>query len=100
MKDHLYVKREFASLLDSEQSAYVVRSGNFLITNTATFPGIPNAGTPLKADGLLLADYYSMRDVGDDEMALYKAKQASIILKMEQNYNYIDEIANGERRLF
>jgi hypothetical protein len=99
MKEHLYVKRELATMNESEQSAYVIRVGNFLIINTLTFPDIPTDGTVMKADGILLGDYYSVRDVSDENMGLYKAKQLAIIENMEKDYNNVDEVANGDKTI-
>jgi len=51
----------------------------------------------MKADGILLGDYYSVRDVSEENMATYKAKQAAIAVNMEKDYNYVDEVANGDK---
>ena len=81
---------------ESDKSAYVVKHGNFVIINAGSFTGIPNSGVIMKAQGTMLGDKFSMKDVGDDEMAAFKLLEQTIGLQMEENYNFVDETANGD----
>ncbi len=90
-----FVLREFDYLKEHEQPAYLIKHGNFLVTNSATFPAIPYSGIIMKADGVNLNNLLAMKDVGEVELAAYSAHLELCKGKMLSNYNDIDLVSNG-----
>jgi hypothetical protein len=87
--------REFPTLLEHEKPIYMINSGNKLITNTATFPGIPNSGTVIRGYGVTLTSLLAARNDSDAAEAAYQAHLLICLAAMEANYNDIDLVAAG-----
>jgi hypothetical protein len=95
MKTIIDCLREYAGLKEAEQPPYLRKHGNFITTNAGVFTGIPNIGSVILADSLILFNTYSDRDVSEIAMKAYTDQKAACELKMESNYNFVDLTAGG-----
>ncbi len=89
------VLREFDGLSEFERPTYMNNHGTKLIANTLTFPEIPNTGPVIKAAALTLYGLLSLKNDGPVAEKAYQDHLAICKTKMENNYNDVDLVADG-----
>jgi len=96
MRETINCLREYATLKEGDQPAYLVRMGSFLTTNTATFPDIPNAGSVITGHAGTLLTKFGLKDTSETAMNAYITERDLVITKVEANYDDIDLVAQGD----
>jgi hypothetical protein len=95
-KVHLYPKREFVNLKEAEQPIYLGKHGAYSTTNIGVYPAMPNTGTVMSGHAVTLSNLLSLKDRSETDKANYDTELAICVSEMEENYNYINDIADGE----
>jgi len=96
MREIINCKREFSGLAEDKRPAYLIRMGAALTLNAGVFPDIPYAGSVITADALVLLGLLGVKDASDANMTAYNSGLAAIIAKVDENYDDIDLVAQGD----
>jgi hypothetical protein len=96
MKEKIFCLREYVKLKEGEQASYLRNHGNHLVTSASVFTGIPNDGTAILADSVILFNTYSDRNLSVAKMKEYTDQKSACEGKMEVNYDFVDLTANGD----
>src|SRR5665213_721776 len=94
-KDTLECLKEFEHLKEAEQPGYLVKHGAYATTNATVFPALPFAGTIITTHAGTLNTLYGLRHRSDIDMGKYTDEVKLCVGMMEQNYNNIDDVADG-----
>jgi hypothetical protein len=95
-KEHLYPLREFAGLTEEKRPIYMGKHGSYATTNSGEFPGLPNSGIVMSGHAVTLSNLLSLKDRSETDKSNYETELGICIMEMEENYNYINDVADGE----
>jgi len=96
MRENVFAKREFATLAEGLQPAYLIRVGGALTTNAGTFPVITFTGAQVTTHAITLLTLFGLKDNSTDAQDAYDAEKAICLPMMEEIYDGIDFTAQGD----
>jgi len=97
MKKTINCLREYATLTEAEKPTYLVKHGDFITTNASVFPDIPYDGATITSNGMTLFTLSARKDSSDEGRNAYNTQAKLCENMMEENYDYVDLIAKGNK---
>ena len=96
MKEMINCLQEFEGLKEAERSPYLYTHGDAITDNALVFPLIPHNGVAVLASSVQLGKDFALRHKSDANMNTYETTLADCIKMMNENYDYIDLVAQGD----
>lgn len=78
---------------------YMLKHGKYLITNAATFIGIPNDGAAINTNALALQDQLVLQRKGKKLDIAYKDQLDICFEMMDRNYDFVDFVSGGNEKI-
>ena len=96
MKETVNCLREYASIQEALQPAYLIRMGSYLTANSTVFPDIAYDGAVITGHAATLLSKFGLKETSEAAMLAYTTERDAVIVKVEKDYDYIDLVAQGD----
>jgi len=97
MKQTINCLREYSNLPEMEKPAYLAKHGDFITTNATVFPDVPYDGETVTENAMTLFTLSARKGSSEEGRDAYNTQAELCENIMEENYDYVDLVAKGDK---